>query len=144
MLLGHRPNDEIGELLAATLEGWGDVVGAHGSYVCGSAKEEFGLAIVEALAAGLPVTAPRIGGPATYVVQGTTGFLVDTMDPSAIAVGVGAALDLALAEGTPERARASIERRYSIDRMANVLAAVYRTALAPHRLAAPVATTRAA
>ena len=41
-----------------------------GIYVAGSMKEEFGLAIVEAMAAGLPVVAPGTGGPATYVRAG--------------------------------------------------------------------------
>ena len=75
ILLGHRPNDEVALLLAAVRSGWGPRIAADGAYVCGSRKEEFGLAIVEALAAGLPVVAPIAGGPASYVQPGVTGAL---------------------------------------------------------------------
>ena len=47
-----------------------------------AAKEEFGLAIVEALGAGLTVVAPDVGGPATYVADGDTGVLADTRSVS--------------------------------------------------------------
>ena len=49
--------------------GLGSLIGPSGAYVCGSLKEEFGLAILEAMAAGLPVVAPAGGGPATYVEE---------------------------------------------------------------------------
>jgi hypothetical protein len=44
-----------------------------GVYVDGALKEEFGLAVLEAMAAGLPVVAPSTGGPSTYVDDGDTG-----------------------------------------------------------------------
>ena len=46
-------------------------------YVDGAVKEEFGLAVLEAMAAGLVVVAPSTGGPSTYVDDGDTGVLVD-------------------------------------------------------------------
>jgi glycosyltransferase involved in cell wall biosynthesis len=108
--------------------------------VCGSGKEEFGLAIVEAMAAGLPVVAPRAGGPATYVEQGVTGMLVDTLDPWAIARGVDQALTLARLPETAERTRHVVEATYTIERMAQALAAVYRVTAMPHGLGLPMRT----
>ena len=95
VLLGHRPHADASLVLAAARFGWGRGIAPCGAYVCGSLKEEFGLAIVEAMAAGLPVVAPVHGGPASYVEPGRTGALVDTTDAAAIAVGVREALAMA-------------------------------------------------
>ncbi len=125
VLLGHRPNGEVGHLLAAVRRGVGQLIGPHGAYACASRKEEFGLAIVEALAAGLPVVAPRTGGPATYVEEGRTGWLVDTLDPKALARGVAGALDIADRPGRAAYAAESMASRYDIAGMARVMASIY-------------------
>jgi glycosyltransferase involved in cell wall biosynthesis len=126
VLLGHRPNGEVMDLLAAARFGVGTVIGPNGAYACASRKEEFGLAIVEALAAGLPVVAPLAGGPATYVEGGVTGCLVDTTVRTDLAAGVTTALDLAMVPGRAEHAARMIAERYDISAMAGALAGVYR------------------
>ncbi|HEY6057380.1 MAG TPA: glycosyltransferase, partial [Candidatus Limnocylindrales bacterium] len=125
VLLGHRPNGEVAQLLAAVRHGVGRLIGPDGAYACASRKEEFGLAIVEALAAGLPVVAPLAGGPATYVEEGRTGWLVDTSDPAALACGVARALDLAGRPGRAEYAAETIASRYDISGMARVMTSIY-------------------
>ena len=144
VLLGHRPNDQVGLLLEVARHGLDPLVGPCGAYVCGSLKEEFGLAIVEAMAAGLPVVAPRDGGPATYVEEGITGALVDTADPAAIAHGLRSALELSRMPRTAARARDVVERGFTLDRMARALVAVYRTAVTPDSRSAPVVRVAAA
>jgi glycosyltransferase involved in cell wall biosynthesis len=47
-------------------------------YLCSSLKEEFGISILEAMAAGFLVLAPLRGGVPTYLEQGKSGFLIDT------------------------------------------------------------------
>ena len=49
--------------------------------LCAHAVEEetFGIAIVEAMANGLPVVAPRLCGPIDTIVEGECGFLCDSM-----------------------------------------------------------------
>jgi glycosyltransferase involved in cell wall biosynthesis len=47
-------------------------------YVCSSSKEEFGIAILEAMAAGFLLFGPERGGLSSYVHHGKNGFLVDT------------------------------------------------------------------
>ncbi|MFE2917183.1 glycosyltransferase [Kitasatospora indigofera] len=47
-------------------------------YVCPSAKEEFGLAGLEAMEAGLPAAGPDGGGVPHYVRDGANGFLLPT------------------------------------------------------------------
>ncbi|MBE3576272.1 MAG: glycosyltransferase [Limnochordales bacterium] len=46
-------------------------------FALGSTSEAFSLSIVEAMAAGLPVVATRVGGIPEVVEDGETGFLVD-------------------------------------------------------------------
>jgi glycosyltransferase involved in cell wall biosynthesis len=144
VLLGHRPNDDVAIVLAAAQAGWGKHIGAGGAYVSGSRKEEFGLAIVEAMAAGLPVVAPLEGGPASYVEPGRTGELVDTSDPRAIAAGLRQTLALAADRRTAKLTREAVEDRYTIDRMARTLAAVYRVSTGASTLSLPVAEASAA
>jgi glycosyltransferase involved in cell wall biosynthesis len=126
VLLGHLPNEQVGLVLAAARHGLAPLVGPCGAYACGSRKEEFGLAIVEAMAAGLPVVAPREGGPPTYVQDGVTGLLVDTTDALAIGQGLLGALELAREPAVADRTRAVVESRFTLERMAQALVPVYR------------------
>jgi glycosyltransferase involved in cell wall biosynthesis len=138
VLLGHRSHEEVATVLAAARLGWSSLIGPGGSYACASMKEEFGLAIVEALAAGLPVTAPLAGGPATYVEPGRSGTLVDTTDIDALASAIGTTLDLAADPATATHTRSVVEQRYTLERMARSLTAVYRVTVGAATLAAAV------
>ncbi|MCY7413309.1 MAG: glycosyltransferase, partial [Salinibacterium sp.] len=80
ILPGHQPNDTVARWVAAARLGLPGLVAPSGVYVCGSLKEEFGIALLEAMATGLLVVAPDGGGPATYVEPGITGFLASTWD----------------------------------------------------------------
>ena len=53
-------------------------------YVCSSAKEEFGISILEALSEGFLTFAPIKGGVKTYIVDGINGFLVDTSNEATL------------------------------------------------------------
>jgi len=125
LLLGHRPHDAVAELLHAARSGVSGAVAPHGVYACASAKEEFGLALLEALAVGLPVVAPRLGGPATYVDDGTTGVLVDTSSLDDLRRGLNEAAGLREDEGRAATASALVRSRFSIDAMAAQLTRLY-------------------
>ena len=136
LIPGHRPNDVIARWMAATQLGLGEVIAPNGVYVCGSLKEEFGLALIEALAAGLVVVGPEGGGPATYIEHGVTGFLVDTRSPRAVGSGIVQALDLVARPGDEQRvarAQGMVADRFTIEAMAHSLAAVYAGVAAPAR-----------
>ena len=132
---GHRPNDVVAVWLAAAQAGRAGANGPAGVYVCCSLKEEFGLALVEALASGLVVVGPAAGGPPTYIDDGVTGVLVDTRRPDEVARAIRAAFDLAAAPGQAERMNRALERvsadftvQAMADRLSGIYAGVARTA----------------
>ncbi len=122
-VLGRRPPAEVCDLLVHAAE-------SGGVYVCASDKEEFGLAIVEALAAGMVVVAPQRGGPRTYIDDGISGVLCDTSSVQALASAVERATSLADDRGRIERSRAFVRAELSIETMAQRLADIYE-ALSP-------------
>jgi glycosyltransferase involved in cell wall biosynthesis len=132
LLPGHRPNDVVARWLAIAHAGRSGLIAAGGVYVCASLKEEFGLALVEALAAGLVVVGPDAGGPVTYIEPGVTGVLAGTSRPADVAAAFRAALDLA---ARPSRERVAKARRrvadgLTVQAMATSLSRIYATATA--------------
>jgi glycosyltransferase involved in cell wall biosynthesis len=140
LLAGHRPNATTTAWLAAAHAGRPGACAPGGVYVCASLKEEFGIAIVEAIASGLVVVAPRSGGPATFVEDGLTGVLADTASAGELTAAVRRALGLAgdeVAAARAEVARRRLRRRVGIEGMAAALDGVYRAAVAAHRGGGP-------
>jgi len=130
LLAGHRANDAVARWLAAARHGRPGLAAPRGVYVCASMKEEFGIALLEAMATGLTVVAPNAGGPATYVEDGTTGFLVDTADSGSLGDGIAAALDLAsgpFGDEFAQRAADMVTGTFAIQAMAGTLAGVYKS-----------------
>lgn len=129
LLPGHRPNATVATWLRAVRDGRPGLAAPSGVYVSASLKEEFGIAILEAMATGLVVVAPRSGGPATYVTDGVTGVLTETGSRDRLGEAVIGALDLAVAPGAAERAaaaQATVRNRFGIATMAAALTGIYR------------------
>lgn len=97
-----------------------------GLFVLASRSEGLGLVLVEAMAAGRPVVATRVGGISEVVVDGETGLLVPPEVPSALAEAIRRLLadrDLAARMGEAGRRRA--QELFSAGRMAEQTAALY-------------------
>jgi len=84
--------------------------------------ERFGLVLVEAMACGTPVLGARMGSLPEIVVDGSTGFLCDTVDEAVAAVPRLAALDRAAC-------RTHVETTFSTERMVDRYLAAYAMAL---------------
>lgn len=94
--------------------------------------EGFGLALLEAMLAGLPVVASSVSSIPEIVADGTTGLLVPPDDAARLAEAICRLLDdpvTARSYGAAglERARSS----FSVAAMADRTLAVYRSALSP-------------
>jgi glycosyltransferase involved in cell wall biosynthesis len=127
ILAGHQPNDTVARWVAAARFGMPGRNAPGGVYVCASIKEEFGIALLEGMAAGLMVVAPLGGGPATYIDDGVTGILTPTHDARLLGVSLGKALDLVATEdnGRPDLSRLVVEADFTIGAMANTLSGIY-------------------
>jgi glycosyltransferase involved in cell wall biosynthesis len=87
--------------------------------------EGFGLGVLEAMLAGLPVVASDVSSLPELVVDGETGILVPPEDPSAVATGVARALEEPVRFGAAGREHAHHE--FSVARMADRTVELYRS-----------------
>ncbi|RVT81748.1 HAD-IIB family hydrolase [Rhodobacteraceae bacterium CCMM004] len=110
-----------------------------GVFVNPALSEPFGLTVVEAAQAGVPVVATRNGGPADILAQVGGGRLVDPTAPDEIAAACLDALADPRRPARAETARAAARAAFSWDRWAEEVAAVCaglrRPAPVPHRAA---------
>lgn len=82
------------------------------------AVECFPMALLEAMASGVPAVCTDVGGVGEMVDDGVTGFLVPPQDPSALAVRVGQILaDEDLARSMGAAARDRVVREFGLDVM---------------------------
>jgi glycosyltransferase involved in cell wall biosynthesis len=92
------------------------------AYVQPSRWEGFGLGVLEAMQASLPVVATRVSSLPELVVDGETGYLVPVDDAPAVAAALTQALERPEL-GAAGQARA--QREFSVARMADRTAALY-------------------
>ncbi len=127
LLVGDGP--EMGRLIALAdelgirervhfLGSQSDVAGllaASDVFLLPSAQESFGLASLEAMAAGVPVVASRVGGIPEVVEDGTTGILADDLERMIEAV------QELLADGARRCRMGRAARRVAVHRFAQEL-----------------------
>jgi glycosyltransferase involved in cell wall biosynthesis len=121
-LLGAR--DDVAELLAS----------AH-CLLLASDYEGCPLSVIEAMAAGVPVVATRVGGVPEIVADGATGLLAEPRDPAGLARALAGVLtDPALARRLGDAGRERAHEQFGRELMARRIVAIYDEILgARHR-----------
>ena len=89
-------------------------------------EEPFGYSVVEAMACGTPVIANARGSMPEIVRHGEGGYLVHSLDEAVAAVYASGDMDRLLV-------RASVERRFDVNRMVDEYLDVYRRVVAYQR-----------
>jgi glycosyltransferase involved in cell wall biosynthesis len=129
----RRRATELGIGERVELTGWlgpqeRDAELARASVFClPSHAEGLPMSMLEAMAAGRAVVVSRVGGIPETIEDHDNGLLVPPRDSQALAAALAQVLgDGALRERLARRARATIERRYSLDVVGEQLASLYR------------------
>ncbi|MBI4234572.1 MAG: glycosyltransferase family 4 protein [Chloroflexi bacterium] len=92
-------------------------------------KESFGIVLLEAMTAGVPIVASRIEGYASVVQEGAEGLLVPPKDDEALAEGIRRLIvDAALREALGQRGQAKA-REYRWERVASQVMEYYLATL---------------
>ena len=111
--LGHR--DDVSDLLAL----------CH-VFVLPSLSEGMPLALLEAMAAGVPPIATRVGGVSEVLEDGKTGLLVPPQDSDALAKGIVSLLsDRTRAQQMAQSAREMVTSRFSLAGMVQAYQGLY-------------------
>lgn len=120
---------------------WGGVTNLHtylaeaDIFVLPSRSEGFSNAIVEAMAASLPVVATDVGGNNEAVRDGISGLLVPSEDPSALSAAIMQLLsDPAKATRMGAAGREIVESRFTTEAMMSQIAGVYEALLSDRPL----------
>lgn len=96
------------------------------AFVCTSVKEGFPYTILEAMAAGLPIIATRVGGIPEMIEHEVHGLLIPPKHVLAAAAAIRRVLDdSALATRLGSAARARVASEFSLQRMATATIACY-------------------
>lgn len=103
-----------------------DILSASDLIVLPSLNEGFGLVLVEAAAAGVPVIATNVGGIPEVIEDNKTGILVPPADSHALAGAMLKILkDESLAKRLAEAAKKMVHEKFNIERMFEEIENIY-------------------
>ncbi|MGB8356964.1 MAG: glycosyltransferase family 4 protein [Chthoniobacteraceae bacterium] len=115
---GQADRDELKRLLArATM------------LILASLEDNCPMVVLEAMAAGVPVVAPDVGGVPDLIQDGENGLLCDPLQPATIADAVSRLLDAALATRLSRVAKSTTWEKYHPGKIAQRHLEIYREVL---------------
>ena len=107
-----------------------DILSAMNAYVMASHTEGFSNAILEAMAAGLPIVATTVGGNAEALQDGELGLLVEPHNHIALASAMHKIMNnQELRQKLSIAAALNVRRKYSVESMVNSYLELYCTEL---------------
>lgn len=98
-----------------------------------SHQEGFSNAVLEAMAAGLPMVVTDVGGNAEAVIDGETGFVVPAKDPQALAVAIRRLVNDPSRHLMGERGRERVQSYFSLETCVNAYERLYCEVLPSYR-----------
>lgn len=124
-LLGPRDQEEV-----QALYGKADVFALASIYASNGDLDGIPVALMEAMAAGVPCVSTRVSGIPELISSPAEGILVEEKDPKALADAIELLLrDEALRERIARAARAKVEREFNIEKSAAQLARLFRESI---------------
>jgi L-malate glycosyltransferase len=103
-----------------------DLLNAMDIFILPSYSEGVSLALLEAMAAGLPVIASEVGGNPEVVTDGETGLIIPSRDAGALAQALERLLtDPAWGKAMGENARSHVVANYSLERLGREINGIY-------------------
>lgn len=116
---------------AGRVESVAPYLAAMDVYCLPSLKESLSIAVLEAMAAGLPVVTTRVGDFATLIDPGRNGYLAAPGDAAALEEPLGSLVsDRALRERIGQAGLQTVRERFSLQSMVRRLESLYDEALA--------------
>lgn len=117
------------------LPGWTDSVAdflaPDDIFVLPSFQEDFPLAVLDAMASGMPIVASAIDGPKDFLVEGETALLVPPGEPAALAQAIARLIgDDTLRATLGRAARAEAVMKYSFEAVGKQLGHALRNVVA--------------
>ena len=123
-------NDHV--TFVPNLPDFDNALAAMDIFVLPSLQQGIGTIMLEAMALGRPVIATKVGGVDCAVHDNETGLLVPPSNSQALAERIAELLDNpARARAIGHAARENVEREFSVERMVEQTAALYREVLEP-------------
>ncbi len=121
------------------ITGWADDVAellrTFDVFVSASRSESFGIAMVEAMASGVPVVATRTPGAREIIDADKTGLLAPIGDAEALADAICELLDdPTKRERLKANAQRMVSERFTLDRMITKTEHVYQELLEPRKV----------
>jgi glycosyltransferase involved in cell wall biosynthesis len=116
----YGPSEDVASLLASA-----DV------FCLPSRSEGFSNALIEAMAAGIPCIASRVGGNAEAIEDGSNGVLVPSEDPTSLSSAISGLLnDPIRAQALGKRAINTVRSRFTHAAMMTQMTGIYETLVA--------------
>jgi glycosyltransferase involved in cell wall biosynthesis len=116
---------------AGFLENLNPAYAAMDAFAFPAQAEGLGSALLIAMSYGLPVVATARGGISEVVEHGSNGLLIAAADAAELAAALLQVLrDSEQSQRMGHRARETVERRFSVDRMVDATLELYRSLVA--------------